>query len=111
MWQASLGRQLWLRVPATTFTEQAASSSRAAFFCSGRYRQKVQRLHAALAEPAIHDEAIAILSGLIERVVIHRSGTELEVELVGEIVRMVELGAGGRHPGAVCTSGLPRHQR
>jgi hypothetical protein len=44
-------------------------------------------------------------------VVIHRSGTELEVELVGEIVRMVELGAGGRHPGAVCTSGLPRHQR
>ena len=35
------------------------------------YRAKVERLHEALADPGLRDEALGILRGLIERVVIH----------------------------------------
>ena len=52
------------------------------------YRGQVERLHLALADPALRDEALGILRGLIERVVIHPSEDGLQVE----IVRMVELG-------------------
>ena len=57
------------------------------------YRRKVERLHEALADPALRDEALGLLRGLIERVVLHPAGEDgQEVEIVGEIVRMVELG-------------------
>ena len=56
------------------------------------YRRKVERLHEALADPALRDEALGLLRGLIERVVLHPAGDGQEVEIVGEIVRMVELG-------------------
>ena len=56
------------------------------------YRRKVERLHEALADPALRDEALGLLRGLIERVVLHPAGEGQEVEIVGEIVRMVELG-------------------
>jgi site-specific DNA recombinase len=61
------------------------------------YRGKVERLHEALADPALRDEALGILRGLIERVVIHPTADSpaedrLQVEIVGEIVKMVELG-------------------
>ena len=55
------------------------------------YRSKVERLHEALADPALHDEALGILRGLIERVVIHPAEDGLQVEIVGEIVKMIEL--------------------
>ena len=35
---------------------------------------------------------MGILRGLIERLVLHRTEEGLQVEIVGEIVRMVELG-------------------
>jgi hypothetical protein len=35
---------------------------------------------------------LGILRGLIERLVLHRTEEGLQVEIVGEIVRMVELG-------------------
>ena len=59
------------------------------------YRRKVEELDAALRDPLIHDEAVEIVRGLIERLV-DPSGeaADFEVELVGEIARMVELGAG-----------------
>jgi site-specific DNA recombinase len=57
------------------------------------YRAKVERLHEALAEPGLRDEALGILRGLIERVVVHPGEDGLQVEIVGEIVKMVELGA------------------
>ena len=57
------------------------------------YRAKVERLHVALADPAIRDEAFGILRGLIERVVVHPGDDGPQIELVGEIVRMVELDA------------------
>jgi len=56
------------------------------------YRAKVERLHEALADPALRGEALGILRGLIERVVIHPAEEGLQVEIVGEIVKMVELG-------------------
>jgi len=56
------------------------------------YRAKVERLHEALADPGLRDEALGILRGLIERVVLHPAEDGLQVEIVGEIVRMVELG-------------------
>jgi hypothetical protein len=40
----------------------------------------------------LRDEALGILRGLIERVVLHPAEDGLQVEIVGEIVRMVELG-------------------
>jgi hypothetical protein len=52
----------------------------------------VERLHEALADPALRDEALGILRGLIEKVVLRRTQDGLQVEIVGEIVRMVELG-------------------
>ena len=56
------------------------------------YRAKVERLHEALADPGLRDEALGILRGLIERVVIHSAEDGLLGEIVGEIVKMVELG-------------------
>jgi site-specific DNA recombinase len=56
------------------------------------YRTKVERLHEALADPGLRNEALGILRGLIERVVVHPAEDGLQVEIVGEIVKMVELG-------------------
>ena len=56
------------------------------------YRAKVERLHEALADPKLRDEALGILRGLIERVVVHPAKEGLQVEIVGEIVKMTELG-------------------
>ena len=52
------------------------------------YRAKVERLHEALADPGLRDEALGILRGLIERVIVHPAEEGLQVE----IVKMVELG-------------------
>jgi site-specific DNA recombinase len=57
------------------------------------YQDKVARLHVALAEADERDEALEILRGLIERVVVRPSATDrsFEIELVGEIANMVAL--------------------
>ena len=56
------------------------------------YRRQVERLQDALNEPEIRDEALQILRGLVERVSISPAETGLEVEIVGEIAKMVQLG-------------------
>ncbi|MGA8689173.1 MAG: recombinase family protein [Methyloceanibacter sp.] len=56
------------------------------------YRRQVERLQDALNEPEIRDEALQILRGLVERVSISPAENGLEVEIVGEIAKMVELG-------------------
>jgi site-specific DNA recombinase len=56
------------------------------------YRHQVERLQDALNQPEIRDEALQILRGLVERVSISRAKIGLEVEIVGEIAKMVELG-------------------
>jgi site-specific DNA recombinase len=56
------------------------------------YRQKVEQLQRALDDPEIRDEAVQILRGLIEYVSIGPIENGLEIEIVGEIAKMVELG-------------------
>ncbi|HSR72656.1 MAG TPA: hypothetical protein VLL72_09780 [Kiloniellales bacterium] len=55
------------------------------------YRRKVADLHEALADPACRDEALNILRGLIERVVMHPKEKGFEIELIGQIARIVEI--------------------
>jgi site-specific DNA recombinase len=55
------------------------------------YRRKVDTLQSALASPVLRDEALIVLRGLVENVLIRTSKGELEVELVGDIAAMVEL--------------------
>jgi hypothetical protein len=45
----------------------------------------------ALAHPGLREEALGILRGLIERVAIHPAEDGLQIEIVGEIVKTVEL--------------------
>ena len=56
------------------------------------YRQQVEQLHQALDHPEIRDEAVQVLRGLIEHVSIRPADNGLEIEIVGEIAKMVELG-------------------
>jgi site-specific DNA recombinase len=53
-------------------------------------------LHDALAKPEDRDEAIAMLRRLIERVVVRQAEEGLQIELVGEIVWLIELGLDGK---------------
>jgi site-specific DNA recombinase len=55
------------------------------------YRQKVEQLQRALDEAEIRDEAVQILRGLIEYVSIAPIDNGLEVEIVGDIAKMVSL--------------------
>ena len=57
------------------------------------YRDKVAHLAAALQDPLSRDEALGILRGLIEAVVLHLSDTGFAIELAGEIAGMVTLAA------------------
>ncbi len=57
------------------------------------YRQKVANLQHALAEPETRTEALEILRTLVEKVVLHPIERGFEVELIGEIAAMVDLGA------------------
>ena len=56
------------------------------------YKQKVEQLQRALEDSEIRDEAVHILRGLIEYVSIAPIENGLEIEIVGEIAKMVELG-------------------
>ena len=56
------------------------------------YRQKTAALCQALADPAIRDEAIAILRGLIEEVRLGFGPDGWTAELQGEITSLVALG-------------------
>jgi site-specific DNA recombinase len=60
------------------------------------YRSRVERLQEALADPEIRDEAFEILRGLIEMWFVHPGDDRPQIELVGEIVRMIELGMDGK---------------
>ena len=63
------------------------------------YRRKVADLQAALADPKMQAEALEILRGLIERVVLHPAEKGFEIELIGEIAAMVDLGAQNKKAG------------
>jgi DNA invertase Pin-like site-specific DNA recombinase len=58
------------------------------------YRRQVEQLQQALADPQIRDEAVEVLRGLVEHVSIGPAANGLEIEIVGEIAKMVELSLG-----------------
>ena len=58
------------------------------------YRRQVEQLQHALNHSEIRHEAVQILRGLIEHVSIGPAAKGLEIEIVGEIAKMVELGIG-----------------
>ncbi len=58
------------------------------------YRRKVEQLQEALNHPEIRDEAIQVLRGLLERVVVAPIEGGFDVEIVGEIAQMIEIGLG-----------------
>jgi len=62
-----------------------------------------------LSDPEIRDEAIQILRGLLERVVITSAETSFEVEIVGEIAHMIEMGMDeGKKKGPVLNERMAR---
>jgi site-specific DNA recombinase len=63
------------------------------------YRRKVADLQSALADPESRSEALEILRGLVERVVLHPVEKGFEIELIGEIAAMVDLGAQNKTAG------------
>ena len=63
------------------------------------YRAKVADLHSALTDPAYRTEATEIIRTLIERVEVHPTeGKGFEIELVGDIANMIELGLETKKP-------------
>ena len=56
------------------------------------YRHKVAKLHDAFRNPQNRDEAINSLRDLVEAVIVHPTESGFEIELVGKIAAMVELG-------------------
>ena len=64
------------------------------------YRRKVSELQAALDDPEIRDQALAILRPLIEKVIMSPCDQGFEIELRGEIVAMVTLGQNAGPPNA-----------
>ena len=70
------------------------------------YRAKVADLQKALNDPATQTESVDIIRSLIDKVVIHPNAENgVEIELVGDIVKMVELGTNSNKP-AVLGAGL-----
>ena len=64
------------------------------------YRQKVANLRAALTDPTTRTEALNILRGLVERVMVTAVAGGFEIELVGEIAHIVAMAAGSRNGNA-----------
>jgi DNA invertase Pin-like site-specific DNA recombinase len=60
------------------------------------YRRKVENLHASLAAPETRTEAIEILRGLIDKIRLRPIEKGFEIELVGEIAKMIALPGGPR---------------
>ena len=61
-----------------------------------------------LNEPEIRDEALQVLRGLVERISIGTTENGLEVEIVGEIAKMVELGTGNKAKRATLDEAMTR---
>ena len=73
------------------------------------YRRKVEQLQKALNQPEIRDEAIQVLRGLLERVVVAPIEGGFNVEIVGEIAQMIEIGLGkGKKKGPVLNERMAR---
>ena len=55
------------------------------------YRRKIKELHVALKNPDIGDEAFTIMRGMIEQITVTPAEKGFDIEIVGDIARMVEV--------------------
>jgi hypothetical protein len=62
-------------------------------------RRKVAALHEALEDEESRDEAVELIRGLIEAVVLTPIDSHLRVEVRGELAAILALGDGRRNPG------------
>jgi len=76
------------------------------------YAEKVSRLEEALGDPAIKDEAAAILRPLVDRVVLIPSpdGKGLDAELHGDLATILALCEGAKTNGKLPGSNWPGSQ-
>jgi site-specific DNA recombinase len=58
------------------------------------YRRKVENLQEALRDPSTYTEALGILRGLVDRVVVTPAESGFTIELIGAIAHMIKLSAG-----------------
>jgi site-specific DNA recombinase len=70
------------------------------------YRQRVERLHDALQEPATRDEAFELVRSLIDEIRLVPEHGMLRVELRGELAGILALSAAGKKPGGRDAAGL-----
>jgi hypothetical protein len=61
------------------------------------HRRKVQNLQEAPRDPTTHTEALEILRGLVDRVVVTPAEHGFTIELVGAITHMIKLSAGSEY--------------
>ena len=70
------------------------------------YRQRVERLHDALRDPATRDEAFAQIRTLIDEIRLVPENGELRIELRGELAGILALAAHRKKPGGLTAAGL-----
>ena len=70
------------------------------------YRQRVERLHEALHDPATREEAFELIRSLIEEIRLVPDEGELRVELTGELAGILALAADSKKPGGLSAAGL-----
>lgn len=70
------------------------------------YRQRVDRLHEALQDPATRAEAFELIRSLIDEIRLVPDDGELRIELKGELAGILALAAGSKKPGNLSAAGL-----
>jgi len=55
------------------------------------YRRKVAQLEQALQDPAMRDEAFAVLRGLIDQIEVHPTEDGFDIDFRGQIANMISL--------------------
>ena len=65
------------------------------------YRQRVERLHETLKDPATRDEAFELIRSLIEEIRLIPEDGQLRIELRGELAGILALSAAGNMPGGL----------
>jgi site-specific DNA recombinase len=70
------------------------------------YRQRVERLHGSLRDPAMRDEAFALIRSLIEEIRLVPEDGKLRVELRGELAGILALAAHSKKPDGLTAAGL-----
>jgi site-specific DNA recombinase len=69
------------------------------------YRQRVERLHEALSEPSMRDEAFELIRSLIDEIRLMPDKDRLNIELRGELAGILALAMDRKKPGDLSAAG------